>query len=262
MKRNLILFVLIAASIYFINACKESSTTESPAGTVVADASYYPVNDGTSYKYNVDRTDSNGTKTTGERSTRYLGAQVIANVAYQAQFDSINMSGQTSTSLSYFRKTDSGVFFFLDTTGLSVSTPELIPYLQYLTIDSEMRLLFFPVSDNSNWTVFKMNINTEGFSFNPVEVNTTYDGRETLTLNLNSVSTDVEAVRLKFTLKYQTDPFTIPQNFIAYGWVAKDIGFVKWEGSGTIIGAFTGKGVDFADTSSIVLMNVTEFVIN
>jgi len=259
MKRKLIVFGLLIGAVCFVDACKKESSTENPSGTVVAGESYYPSGNGTSYKYYVDKTDSSGTETTGERSTRYMGTQLIANTSYQVQVDSIIISGVTSTSLSYFRKSDTGVFFLLDTTGLTVSVPELIPYLPYLTIDSEMRVLFLPVSDNSNWTVFKMNINTQGFSFNPVEVTTIYDGKETLVLNLNSGSTNVEAVRLKFTLKYQPDPLSPAHSFIAYGWLADNIGFVKWEGNGTIIGAFTGNGVDFADTSSVVIQTLTEY---
>jgi hypothetical protein len=264
MKKNLILFVLLVGAVCFINSCKkESSSAESPGtGTDVADASYYPTGDGTSYKYSVARTDSDGTQSNGERTTRYEGTQLIANTAYQVQVDSVNISGTTTASLSYFRKSETGVFFFLDTTGLAASTPELIPYLQYLTIDSEMRLLLLPVEDNSNWSVFKMSINAPGFSFSPVEVATAYDGKETLTLSLNSGNVDIETVRLKFNLKYQSDPLKSSQNFVAYGWLAKDIGFVKWEGSGIIIGAFTGSGINFADTSSVVIMNISDYNIS
>ncbi len=263
MKKDLILFVLLVGAVCFINSCKKESTTQSPSEeTVVADTSYYPVGDGTSYKYNVARTDSDGAKSTGERTTRYEGTQIKANTAYQVQVDSNNISGLTTTSLSYFRKSDTGVFFLLDTAGLAASTPELIPYLQYLTIDSEMRLLFLPIKDNSSWTVFKMNINATAFSFSPVEVTTAYDGKETLTLSLSSGNIELETIRLKFTLKVQTDPLKTSQNYTAYGWLAKGIGFVKWDGSGTIIGAFTGRGVDFADTSSVVIMNISDYNIS
>lgn len=254
MKRNLLLFVLLIAVVYFINACKESSTTQTEEGTVVADTSYYPVGDGTSYKYNVDRTDSNGTQTSGNRSTLYSGNITIAGTPYQIQIDTVNISGLISRGFSYFRKTESGVFFFLDTAGLASSIPDTL--IQYITIDSEIRLLYIPVSENSSWTAFRINLNYQGIiNFNPIEVSVAYDGKD----NLSVGGSNVEAIRLKFTLKYQTDPFTAPKNFFAYGWIAKGIGFVKWEGNSTIIGTFTGNGVDFADTSSTVVMNLTEY---
>jgi hypothetical protein len=221
MKRNLILFVLLG--------------------------------EGTSYKYSVERTDSNGNQSNGSRSTLLSGSTTIAGVPYQIQIDTVNIAGETSTGLSYFRKTDSGVFFFLDTTGLGSSIADTL--LQYLTIDPEIRLLYIPISDNSSWTAFRINLNYGIINFNPIEVSVAYDGKE----NLSVGSSDVQAVKLKFTLKYQTNPLSTPQNFIAYGWLAKDIGFVKWDGNGTIIGAFTGSGVDFADTNSTVVMNLMEF---
>jgi hypothetical protein len=253
MKRNLILFVLLMGVIYFINACKELSTTETGAEPIVADASFYPAKDGTSYKYNVEKTDSNDEQTTGERYTWYLGTDIKEDVVYQVQFDTVTLSNQTTAGLSYFRKTETGVFFFLDTTGFAASIGDSI--IQNLTFNLEMRLLLFPIEETSNWDVF--NITFQDI-FNPIVVSASFDGTETLMLNLSSSNTEVETVRLKFTLKYQTDPFSAAQNFYANGWLAKDIGFVKWEGSGTIVGAFTGNGVDFADTNSTVVMNLTE----
>jgi len=253
MKKKLIVFALAIWMICFTNACKESNTTENPGLTIIADASYYPVGEGTSYKYSVERTDSNGVLSTGTRSTLLSGNAIIEDVPYQVQIDTVDMEGQISASLSYFRKTESGVFFFFDTTGLSISLSDTA--LQYLTLDSEIRLIYIPISDYSSWIAFKINFARAIINFNPVEVSVAYDGKDSLTV----VNTDVEAVRLKFTLKYQVDPSTVPQSFFAKGWLAKDIGFVKWEGNGAIIGVLTGRGVDLADTSSVVVMNVTEY---
>jgi hypothetical protein len=258
MKKDLIFFILLAGAICFINACKEAATTQNPVGTIVADATYYPVGDGTFYKYSEEFTDSDGIESSRSRSTLFSGNATIAGVPYQVQINTVEIAGQTSVSSFYFRKTDSGVFFFLDSTKLFPSIPDTL--IQYLTIDSEVRLLYLPVSDNSIWTAFKINLNYMGLiNFNPVEVTTTYDGQETLTLNLNSGNTDIETIRLKFGLKYQPDPSKPPQSFTAFGWLAKNIGFVKWGGNAAIIGAFTGDGVDFADTSSVVVIDIVDF---
>ena len=257
MKRKYILFILFISIVYLFNACKESNTSEPPNAVEVADSTYFPSNDGSYYKY--DAESKNGSQETGERYTYYRGADIKGTTTYQVQIDSIILTGQASVeSRSYFRKSESGVFFFLDTTGLAASTPDLIPYLQYLTIDSEMRLLFLPVTDNSSWTVFKMNINSSGLSFNPVVVTAAYDGKETLTLNLNSSNVNVETVKLKFTLTIAI-PGTTTQTYTAFGWIASGIGFVKWEGNGTLIGAFTGNGIDFADTSSVHTQTLVEY---
>lgn len=259
MKTKTVLLVFFISLVYLFNACKDSDSTGPP--DVDVDESYFPASDGSSYKYNIEETDSNGTQNVGERSSWYSGTESKNNVLYQVQYDSVTIAGQPASSLSYFRKTDSGVFFFIDTTGLSSEVPDSL--LQYLTIDSEMRLLFLPISEGTSWTAFRINLNYQGiFNFNPIEVTAVYEGKENLTLNLNSGNTNVEAAKLKFNLKYQLDPFAPPENFEAFGWLAKDIGFVKWEGSGTIIGAFTGSGIDFDNTASVVTMNISDFNIN
>jgi hypothetical protein len=200
---------------------------------------------------------------TGTRSTFYSGTSIIGGVTYQVQIDSVFLTGQTAVVDSmYFRKTNTGVFFYLDTTGLAASVPGLDTLIQYITLDSELRLLLFPLLDNSNWTVFKMNINYQGLlNFNPIELKTTFDGKETLTLNLIPSRT-VEAVRLKFTLTIKPGPFDPVQSYTAFGWIATGIGFVKWQGSGTIIGVFTGNGVDLDDTTSVFTENLIEYRID
>jgi len=259
MKNKILLFILFGIMIYSFNACKESSTNENPPGDPVADTSYYPVSDGTFYKYNI-QTDSSGNQNSGERITYYSGTSVKENVNYQIQVDTLTFGGLSSSTISYFRKTDTGVFFYLDTTGLAGAVPGLDTLLQYLTIDSELRLLLLPVFDNSTWTAFKMNLNYQGLiNFNPVELTAVYDGKETLTLNLNP-SENVECGRLKFTLKYRSSPFNPAQEFSpAYGWIAKGIGIVKWQGNGTIIGVFSGNGIDFDDSTSVFTQNLIDY---
>jgi len=261
MKRKLILFVFVSGMIYFFNACDESNTNEPPPeGEQVADSSYFPAEDNSYYKYSIERPDSNNNQTTGTRSSFYDGTEIKGNVTYKVQIDSVFLSGQTSTEDSmYFRKTGTSVFYYLDTTGLASSVPGLDTLLQYITLDSELRLLLFPLLDNSNWTVFKMNINYQGLlNFNPIELKTTFDGKETLTLDLNP-SRIVEAVRLKFTLTIKPGPFDPVRSYTAFGWIATGIGFVKWQGNGTIVGVFTGNGVDLDDTSSVFIENLIEY---
>ena len=262
MRIKLILFIPIIIIIFMFNACKDSGTDPGPnGGTPVADSSYFPTTDGAYYKYNIERTDSNGTQT-GTRSSFYNGTEVIGTTTYQVQIDSLLLTGQAEIIDSmYFRKSEinSGIFYYLDTTGLASSVPGLDTLLQYITLDTEMRIMLFPVYNNSNWTVFKMNLNLPPLQpFNPVELKASFDGEETLNLNLNPPR-EVETVRLKFTLNVKTDPFQPTRVYTAFGWVASGIGFVKWQGNGTIVGVFTGNGVDFDDTTSVYTQSITHF---
>ncbi len=260
MKRKLILFVSLTGLIYSFNACNKSDTTEPPPpATQVADTSYFPSSDNSFYKYSITRPDSNNNQTSGTRNTYYNGTKMIGGVSYQVQIDSVFLTGQAAFDDSmYFRKTATGVFFNLDTTGLASSVPGLDTLIQYITLDSELRLLLFPLLDNSSWTVFKMNINYQGFSFNPIELKTTYDGKESLTLNFNPTRV-VDAVRLKFTLTVKPGIFDAAKSYTAFGWIAAGIGFVKWQGTGTIVGVFTGNGVDLDDTTSVFTDDLIDY---
>ena len=259
MKRKLILFVFLTLILYFFNACNESTTNEPTPQNQVADSSYFPTENDAYYKYNIERTDSNNNLISGTRSTFYNGIVVKGNFTYQVQIDSVFLTGQNVIVDSmYFRKTNTGVFFYLDTTGLATSVPGLDTLLQYITLDDEMRLLSFPIYDISSWTVFKMNIDYQIFNFNPIELKVVFDGKDTLNLNLNP-SRSVEAVRLKFTLTVKPGLFDNARSYTALGWIASGIGFVKWQGCGTIVGVFTGNGVDLDDTTSVFTENLIEY---
>lgn len=260
MKNKLLTSVCSLLLIITFYACDESSTDpEGNGGTQVADGSSFPNEDGSFYKFEIQR-DSAGTITSGTRSSFYNGTQTIAGTPYQVQVDSLNFSGMPALIDSmFFRKSNSGVFYFLDTTGLAASVPGLDTLLQYLTLDSEIRLLLFPLLDNSSWSVFRMNLNYQGvLNFDPVVLTASYDGTENMDLNLDPPRS-VDAVKLKFTLTIKTDPFGAARTYTAFGWIAPNIGFVKWEGNGTVIGVFTGNGVDFDDTTSVYTQNLTQF---
>ncbi|RPI71684.1 MAG: hypothetical protein EHM47_09695 [Ignavibacteriales bacterium] len=260
MKIKVLLFSLLILITYVFNACKDSGTDpENGGGTQVADSTYFPTENGAYYKYDIARTDSNGAQSTGTRSSFYSGTQVIAGTNYQLQVDSLILTGQAPILDSmYFRKSETGVFFNLDTTGFAASVPGLDTLLQYITLDSEVRLLLLPILDNSGWTAFRMNINYQILNFDPVVLSGKFDGTESLQLNLNPPRT-VDAVRIRFTLSIKMDPFEEVRTYTAFGWIAQNIGFVKWQGNGTVVGVFTGNGVDFDDTTSVYTQNITQF---
>lgn len=260
MRNKILVFILLMFTTYIFNACEDSGTDpdNGGGGTQVADATFFPNENGAFYKYDIQK-DSAGTITTGTRSSFYSGTQTILGTPYQVQIDSLNFGTATIIDSLYFRKSDTGIFYYPDTTGLAASVPGIDTLLQYLTLDSEIRLLLFPLLDNSNWSVFRMNLNYQGIlNFDPVVLSARYDGTENLQLNLNPPK-NVDAVKLRFTLSIKTDPFGETTTYTAYGWIAQNIGFVKWEGNGTIVGLFTGNGVDFDDTTSVFTQNIIEF---
>ena len=259
MKTKFITLIFVIIAGYIFNSCDSDSSTQS-SGDVVADETYFPAGDGTSYKYNVDKVNSDDTQASGSRSSAYSRTTAHEGVIYQIQIDSLTLSGLTTVNSAFFRKTDTGVFFFLDTTGLSASIPDSL--LPSLTFDTDMRLLLFPINEESSWPVFKMSLNVQGFTFSPVELNASLAGKENFTLNLIRGNENVEAVKIRFRLSIRTSPLSASVNYEAFAWLAKNIGVVKWQGNGTIINAFTGGGIVFADTSSTVTQNLVEYDVN
>lgn len=255
MIKKIVIIMSIISVIIFLEACKESSTTEPPADIEV-DESWFPANNGSSFKYSIT-VDSLGMQTSGNRNTLYSGFAVVGGVNYQVQSDTITFGAETNVNISYFRKTNSGIFYFLDTTGLASIIPDSL--LQFITFDSELRLLFFPMTGSSNWPVFRLTFNQGAISFTPVEVRGMYDGKENLTID--PLFTNVESVRIRFTLSVRLDPFNPPTVYEAFGWLVDNVGFVKWQGNGTIVSAFAGSGIDFDDTTKVVTQTLTEFSI-
>lgn len=256
MKNKLILSFLVFSFLVLISSCKKNSSTEPnpPAQT----GNYFPNNDGTYYKYNMQKTDSTGAQTTGTRTSRYDGTSNQNGTDYQKDIDSITIANQTVVSNSYFRTTNTGVFYFVDTTGLFTYIPDSLK--SYLTVDNEMRAFYFPLSDVNDWSVFKININYLGIiSFNPIEVHAYYEGMENVTLNLTTGSVTKSAEKVRYELSVKDNPFGNATNYEAYVWVVDNIGVVKWQGNGTILNAFTGGGIDFTDTTSVVTQSLVDY---
>lgn len=261
MKKKI--FVLLAGcllSSFFFYACKESTTTEPPPPDT---ENYFPNNNGNYYKYNIERTDSNNVKTVGTRSSTYQGSKVLSGVTYQIQVDTLTVSGFSTTSESYFRKTDLGVYFFIDTTGLSETIPDTL--LQYMTMDNELAVLSFPVQTGRNWSVFKMTLQYGPLTFTIIDVQASYMDKENVTI-LVPGEENKEAYKIKYTLTLnipnpQNPLQTIVSKFEADAWIAGNIGIVKWEGNGTILNAFAGGGISFADTTSSVSQTLAQYSI-
>ncbi len=260
MKKFISSAITIFALALLINACKNSSTNPpTPVNT-----GYFPNGDGTTYAYSVEKTDSMGSQSVGTRNTEYSGTQIKSGTTYQVQIDSVNISGIGQVSFSYFRKNDNGVFYFLDTTGLSSYIPDTLR--PYITIDTEMRELLFPLSANSTWPVFKLSLHYAIFNLTIIDLSAAYNGIENLTLHLTSGDVNKSAVKVKYTLSLKIpDPnnllHSVSSTYIAYAWYVDGIGAVKWEGNGTILNVFAGGGVVLTDTTSVVTQNLTAYTL-
>jgi len=254
MKKNTFSIVLIIILGFLLSACNKDNSIIPP---VQNDTGYFPNGDGSTYTYSIEKTDSNGTQYTGTRSTEYSGTEIKNGIAYQVQIDSLNISGVSEISLSYFRKTNDTLYYFLDTSGLSSAVPDSLR--SNITLDKEMKFLSFPVTENKNWAVFRLSIVYSIFNIPVLTLGAAYDGTESVTLNLTTGDITRDAVKLKYTLSATLPNSLSTSTFTAYAWLAEGIGIVKWQGNAAILNAFTGGGVNLSDTTSVITQSLISY---
>ena len=258
MKKIILLSLAAALSFGYLGCKKSESEGPTSPGTT---ENYFPNSEGTNYKYSYSRTDSSG-QVNGTRTTYYKGSITIKGTSYKVQIDSLVISSSPQVDSSYFRSTSSGIYYYIDTTGFaaSITDSSLIPLISSVVIDQELLGYSYPMAVGKTWPVFKINL--ASLNITVVDVSALVVGKEPINLNLISGSTSKEALKVKFTLTLKLNPFsTSVQTYIANAWLVQDIGPAKWEGSGTLVNVFTGLGIDFADTTTVVSQSLIDYSI-
>ena len=260
MRSKISWFALIIIVAFMSTGCNNNNTTQP---TQQDNANYFPNTNLTYYKYNISLTNSLGTVNTGTKSTTFAGTSFVGGITYQNQIDSLNTGGIISTNSSFFRKTGAGVYYFLDTTGISTLVPS--QYLLYLTFSTELRVLASPLSDGLNWQAFKLGVAILNYNF--IDVEAAYLGKENVPLNLTSGQVNLSAAKFQYVMTLQ---FPNPNNplgpstkssFTAYGWFVENIGPVKWQGNAAILNGFSGGGINLGDTTTTVTQSLTGYSI-
>jgi hypothetical protein len=240
-------FVSILVIVFTSNFCTSDNSTDPPNQNL---KNYYPGGKGTTYKYNVEQQNSSGTIIVSTRSVYYGNEFEIGTVKYREQKDSIDDGSTVTENISYFRKTETGVFYFIDTTGFLSLVPDSIKNL--ISVQDEMRLLLNPLAIGSFWPVFRVTVNLQpGFSYSPIDINGYYVSQEDLTLNLETGTNMVTAQKVKYDLDFTTDLNQAVQRFSAYAWFAEEIGIVKMDGSSVLINILLTGGLSLGDTTTI-----------
>lgn len=261
MKNKIIVVVLLSLSVFMFNACKKN-TTEPSSGV---SGNYFPNGDGTHYKFNVEYTDSVGNLHQGTRSTSYSGTSNYGGAVFQKQIDSLSMSGVTTSFVTLFQKANNEVNYAIDTTGLSNTIPDSL--MQYIKLDANLKLLKFPFQDGMTWPVFKVDFQISSFTLTIIKVTAAYKGMEQIPLNLASGTVTKNAAKVEYDFQLTIPDAANPlapaptTTFTADAWLVDNIGIVKWQGNGAIIGAFTGSSINFADTTSVVTQSLVSYSI-
>jgi hypothetical protein len=255
MKNLAVKILIILLALFLFYSCMNDKYVNPDYQT--ENGNYFPNTEGSCYKYEIFRSDSNNSIQDGNRVITYNGDSLIQRTRYQIQLDSVESSTQTISSVSYFRTTSTGVFYFVDTTGISSLLPDSL--LRSIDLQTEMRLFLFPFIRGNSWTVYRVSYNVSSqFGYNIINFSAKYFNDEVLQLNLNGIEKTLNTKKVKYLLSIQTDPNSSPQNYETNIWVADNIGIVKMQGSTVILGIFSGGGIGLSNVTGEITQNLVE----
>lgn len=237
-------FLLVLFTIMIVVSCKESTTESQPN---VTSPDYFPNSNGNYYFYSVMLTDSSGLNHTGSRKIYYTGDTTLPQTPYQIRIDSLELNGDQSILNSYFRKSSTGVFYLIDTTGFSSVVPDSL--LGSISFDLEYRILFQPLEIFQIWPVFKVQLNVIQFDVFTIDAQVISKDKIDLTLNDSLVTKDVFTIRYSAILT--TNLIQPPRTFTAIGEIAEGIGFIRWEGDSEIFNFFAGRNI-YLENANVV----------
>lgn len=237
MKKNLllILFTLMVAV-----SCKESTTEPTPN---VESADYFPNSDGNYYYYDVMASDSFGLVQSGTRKIYYSGDTSLLLTPYQIKVDSFTINGVQSVSKSFFRKSNTGVFNYvdIDTNGFNAIIPDSLRGA--ISFDQEYRLLYQPLELFQTWSVYKITVNYLSFQFDIFTIDAKVISKNTIDIAFNNSTVTKEVFTIRYTAKLTTDLNQPPLTFGANGRIAEGIGFIRWEGDSEVINFLSGRNI-------------------
>jgi hypothetical protein len=254
-KKGFFGFIFVCAILFTFNFCTSDNSTNPSEQDL---KNYYPGLEGTSYKYEFKQEDPNGVIVTGTRSVNYGDEIYIDTVKYREQKDSLDDGNSITENISYFRKTPTGIFYFIDISDFLNLFPDSIKNL--ISTQDEMRLLLNPLASGSIWPVLRITVSLQpGVNFSPMDINGYFIAQEDLTLNLENGTVEVSAQKVKYDLDIVTDLNQTAQRFSAYAWFAEEIGMVKMKGNIVITNILLTGEINFTDTATTVTQDLIDY---
>ena len=253
-KHTLTIILFLIVTLLFVSACKEA-ITEPPAD--MDNRNFFPNTDGSYFFYNVAVFDSTGQIHSGARKSYLQSDTTLQQTPYQVRIDSLELNGIISVSNSYLRKSANGVFAYFDTTGVSAIVPDSLRNL--LTISTEYRLLYFPLSINQTWPVYNVSIDLGISRIDVVKISADVIEKNSITIAFRDTSITKEVFKIQYDMTIITGLDLTTETYKAFAWIAEDIGFYKWEGDAELLSFFTGNTAYPAET--VVVEQLTGFYI-
>jgi hypothetical protein len=247
-----ILFFMFIALI----SCKEDTVTNPPSDN----SDFFPAKVGSKYYYNfyfyVNPALNGGKTISIVDTTNILGTP------YFEEIDSLIFDRSLTVDTTFFRKSRTGIFYFIDTTGVSEFIPDSIR--NQLSIDTESRLLFFPLTLNQTWPVYQVDITFSGvpiFSIVKIIAKVVDSYQLTRTFRDSSITRTVN--KIKYDMDIQLSPTSPKETYTAFGHTMDGVGFIKWEGEEFVLNLIRGGKLNFTGTitSSVVFEELVSYSI-
>lgn len=230
MKKNILFIISI---LFLFVACKES-TTEPPAEVI--NDKYYIIKDGASFTYSLSITDTNNITFSGNRYMSFAGNIKIDTTNYKVQTDSfetfIPFDTLSKSSTLYVRQSNQGFYSYADTTGYLGFLPDSLK--QFLKADIDAKWLAYPINVKPDSVpVYTLSLSQYIFGISVIDVDEKVLSSEIVNLLVSNTSIHFDAFKIKYTFVIRTNS-SDETLYTAYGWVVKDLGFVKWEGDSEV----------------------------
>jgi hypothetical protein len=238
--------------------CEEETPNEPPEQDF---PDYYPDGIGSTFKYSVTEKDSIGNLVqSGTRNILFSGSYNLNGIDYTTQEDSLDFGSQSSVNTYLFRKTETAVFYAVDTSQISLLIPDTLK--QYVNLRDEMQLLFYPLTSGSSWSLYRITAQVQpGIEVKILDIVASFDGTEYVQLNIDSVNVVMPSRKVKYTLELFTEIGSPPQRYSAFMWYAANIGLVKYEGNQFVVN-IGGGGISFEPSSNILTQELIEYDTN
>ena len=242
----LLSFVLIGCT----ETTTETDTTDYP--------DYYPTTQNSMLKYSVTEEDSSGNVVqSGTRDVLFSGSAVYNGINYTTQDDSLDLGIQSSVSTYLVRKSETGVFYAVDTSQISQLIPDTLK--QYVTLRTEMQLLFYPLSSGSSWSLYRITTEVQAqVQIKILDIVANYVGTEQISLSIDSSTVVFPSRKVSYTVELYTEIGNAPETYTAYMWYVENIGLVKYEGNQFIIDV-GGGGITIEPSSNILTQELIHY---
>lgn len=237
--------IIIPILIFTLSSCKDAITNPPP---VTPDQDFFPDDEGTIYNYDVS-VYSNATLTQSGLMKTYYGTDtLIQSVPYRVRVDSLQLNGTASVGNLYFRKSNSGIFYYVDTTGIAEFIPDSL--LSFVDVDLEYRLLYQPLETTQTWPVYRIQV--AGLGINVLTIDAKSVLKDSLDLTLPNLQTKKLVHQVHYAAVITVSTTQPPLTFEAFAWFAEDIGIIKWEGDAEMLNFLFGENI-FPDGTTVLM---------